>query len=256
VSENCEGSCGEGFWLWPRRRGPSIPNAGCKDRANAGHGQKTRRPEGFRAKGRLASLLLSRRSREDILLRCASPSGLWRENRTPRNFRTRSERERRHPCRPIPAIFRQPDTPAGTPGLPEEPDFDPFPAEGVVTQFDEPPAQVDRHFPHVAFQTDGGVQAHAALGAGQEQAQPIGLQISQAQGHGALGEALGRRLAVRSAVGALMVFGLQFTASRNSIDGSGAGSSRASKSSWRVRNNLSCFPLVWEPCTRPRTDRR
>ncbi|MBM3836386.1 MAG: PQQ-like beta-propeller repeat protein [Verrucomicrobia bacterium] len=90
MSENCAGSCGEGFWLWPRRRGPSIPNAGCKDRANAGHGQKTRRPEGFRAKGRLASLLLSRRSREDILLRCASPSGLWRENRTPRNFRTRS----------------------------------------------------------------------------------------------------------------------------------------------------------------------
>jgi len=90
VSENCAGSCGEGFWLWPRRRGPSIPNAGCKDRANAGHGQKTRRPEGFRAKGRLASLLLSRRSREDILLRRASPSGLWRENRTPRNFRTRS----------------------------------------------------------------------------------------------------------------------------------------------------------------------
>ncbi|MBM3838180.1 MAG: hypothetical protein FJ398_09475, partial [Verrucomicrobia bacterium] len=39
VSENCAGSCGEGFWLWPRRRGPSIPNAGCKDRANAGHGQ-------------------------------------------------------------------------------------------------------------------------------------------------------------------------------------------------------------------------
>jgi len=91
VSENCAESCGEGFWLWPRRRGPSIPNAGCKDRANAGHGQKTRRPEGFRAKGRLASLLLSRRSREDILLRLASPSGLWRENRTPRNFRTRSK---------------------------------------------------------------------------------------------------------------------------------------------------------------------
>ncbi|MBM3836709.1 MAG: GrpB family protein [Verrucomicrobia bacterium] len=101
VSENCAGSCGEGFWLWPRRRGPSIPNAGCKDRANAGHGQKTRRPEGFRAKGRLASLLLSRRSREDILLRRASPSGLWRENRTPRNFRTRSKE--RQPAEPTAA---------------------------------------------------------------------------------------------------------------------------------------------------------
>src|SRR5712692_3488413 len=31
------------------------PAAGCKERANAGHGQKTRRPEGFRGKGRLAS---------------------------------------------------------------------------------------------------------------------------------------------------------------------------------------------------------
>src|SRR5712664_1533659 len=68
---NYEGRCGEGFWLWPRRRVPSIPAAGCKERANAGHGQKTRRPEGFRGKGRLASLLLSRRSTKDILLRRA-----------------------------------------------------------------------------------------------------------------------------------------------------------------------------------------
>jgi len=41
-------------------------------------------------------LLLSRRSREDILLRRASPSGLWRENRTPRNFRTRSQGSKRN----------------------------------------------------------------------------------------------------------------------------------------------------------------
>jgi hypothetical protein len=44
------GCCGEGFWLWPRRRGRSIPAAGCSDRANGGHGQKTRRPEGFQQK--------------------------------------------------------------------------------------------------------------------------------------------------------------------------------------------------------------
>src|SRR5713226_3196022 len=44
---NYEGCCGEGFWLWPRWRGRSIPAAGCDDRTNAGHGQKTRRPEGF-----------------------------------------------------------------------------------------------------------------------------------------------------------------------------------------------------------------
>src|SRR5260370_24406515 len=48
--------------------GAQRPAAGCKERANAGHGQKTRRPEGFRGKGRLASVLLSRRSTTDILL--------------------------------------------------------------------------------------------------------------------------------------------------------------------------------------------
>src|SRR6266851_4874927 len=65
--------------------------AGCKERANAGHGQKTRRPEGFRGKGRLASLLLSRRSTRDILLRRVSPSGLFPENSAPRSFRTGSK---------------------------------------------------------------------------------------------------------------------------------------------------------------------
>src|SRR6266487_5544310 len=87
---NYEGRCGEGFWLWPRRRVPRIPAAGCKERANAGHGQKTRRPEGFRGKGRLASLLLSRRSTRDILLRRASPSDLFPENSAPRSFQTGS----------------------------------------------------------------------------------------------------------------------------------------------------------------------
>ena len=42
MSENRVGSCGEGFWLWPRRRGRSIPAAGCDGRANAGHGQLPR----------------------------------------------------------------------------------------------------------------------------------------------------------------------------------------------------------------------
>src|SRR6266567_4496240 len=96
---NYEGRCGEGFWLWPRRRVPRIPAAGCKERANAGHGQKTRRPEGFRGKGRLASLLLSRRSTKDILLRRASPSGLFPENSAPRSFQTGSKshsRQERH----------------------------------------------------------------------------------------------------------------------------------------------------------------
>ena len=90
--ENYEGRCGEGFWPWPRRPWPrAAPAAGCKERANAGHGQKTRRPEGFRGKGRLASLLLSRRSTRDILLRRASPSGLFPENSAPRSFQTGSK---------------------------------------------------------------------------------------------------------------------------------------------------------------------
>src|SRR2546428_11254306 len=92
---NYEGRCGEGFWLWPRRSGRAQrPAAGCKERANAGHGQKTRRPEGFRGKGRLASLLLSRRSTRDILLHRASPSGLFPENSAPRSFQTGSKRFR------------------------------------------------------------------------------------------------------------------------------------------------------------------
>src|SRR5580765_2255925 len=91
LSENYEGRCGEGFWPWARRRGLRIPAGGCKDRANAAHGRKTRRPEGFRATGPLASLLLSRRSTRDILLRRASPSGLLRENSTPQSFQTGSK---------------------------------------------------------------------------------------------------------------------------------------------------------------------
>ena len=91
LPENWEGCCGEGFWLWARRRSPSIPAAGCKDRANEAHRQKSRRPEGFLATGRLASLLLSRRSTRDILLRRASPSSLWLENSTLPNFQTGSK---------------------------------------------------------------------------------------------------------------------------------------------------------------------
>jgi hypothetical protein len=49
LTENWEGCCGEGFWLWARRRGPRIPAAGCKGRANEAHRQKTRCPEGFQS---------------------------------------------------------------------------------------------------------------------------------------------------------------------------------------------------------------
>src|SRR6266436_4272347 len=86
---NYEGRCGEGFWLWPRRRVPRIPAAGCKERANAGHGQKTRRPEGFRGKGRLASLLL--KIHQGYSPSSRLPSGLFYENSAPRSFQTGSK---------------------------------------------------------------------------------------------------------------------------------------------------------------------
>src|ERR1041384_7886258 len=99
LSENCKGCCGEGFWLWPRRRGRRIPKTGCADRANTGQRQKRRRPEGFRAEGRLASLLLSRRPTRGILLRRASPANLLHENSTAWNFKTGSKfRVHGHKC--------------------------------------------------------------------------------------------------------------------------------------------------------------
>src|SRR6266508_4908566 len=91
LSENSVESCGEGFWLQPRRRGRSIPAAGCDGRANAGRSQKTRRPERFRGKGRLASLLLGHSPTAGMLPRRASPSSLFHENRTPHNFQTGSQ---------------------------------------------------------------------------------------------------------------------------------------------------------------------
>src|SRR6266542_5456997 len=40
LSENSVESCGEGFWLQPRRRGRSIPATGCDGRANADTGKR------------------------------------------------------------------------------------------------------------------------------------------------------------------------------------------------------------------------
>jgi hypothetical protein len=89
--QNEKRACGSGFWSRRAgRRVASIPAAGCKQRANAGHGQKTRRPEGFRAKGRLASLLLAHRSTRDMLAPRASPSSLLHENRPSFHFDTGS----------------------------------------------------------------------------------------------------------------------------------------------------------------------
>jgi len=117
VSENSVKSCGEGFWLWPRRRGRSIPAVGCNDRANAGHGQKTDRPEGFRGKGRLASLLLGHRPLADMLPRRASPGSLFPKNRTARNFQTRSQSKARTPKSKVAGHIRRAVTPVWKVGL-------------------------------------------------------------------------------------------------------------------------------------------
>ena len=91
LSENCVGSCDEGFWLWPRRRGRSIPAAGCDGRANAGHRQTTRRPEGFRGKGPLASLLVGRRPLQVSSLLAPLHRAFPSKTGLPRNFPTGSE---------------------------------------------------------------------------------------------------------------------------------------------------------------------
>jgi hypothetical protein len=93
-SENWKGPCDEDFWPEPRRRGRRIPAAGCNGRANAGSGQKDRRPEGFRGNGRLASWLLGHRPLSGMLPRRASPSGHFLENRAPSNFQTGSKPSR------------------------------------------------------------------------------------------------------------------------------------------------------------------
>ena len=75
---------------------------GCDARDNEAQKQKTRRPEGFRGKGRLAALLLSRRSMKDILLRRALPSSPSLENSTTPNFQTGSTEKQE---RIVPARF-------------------------------------------------------------------------------------------------------------------------------------------------------
>src|SRR5258708_6006662 len=78
--ENCARRCGKGDLARPTRS------------ANSHCSQGDCRPKGFRAKGRLASLLLSRRSTRDILLRRVSPADLFPENSAPRSFQTGSNR--------------------------------------------------------------------------------------------------------------------------------------------------------------------
>jgi len=87
--ENSEWFCGEGFWLRPRRRGLSIPAAGCKGRANAGHSQKSRRPKGFHPKRRWPSLLLGYKPAAGLRPVCVLPFSFFREKLDPSQFSNR-----------------------------------------------------------------------------------------------------------------------------------------------------------------------
>ena len=110
------GAAARDFGLGARRSERRIPAAGFDARDNEAPSQKSRRPEGFRAKGRLASLLLSRRPTRGMdfpspanwfpeaelcadahgsLLRRASPSSLQNENSTSRIFRPARSRFQR-----------------------------------------------------------------------------------------------------------------------------------------------------------------
>jgi hypothetical protein len=88
--ENCAGRCGNGYFARPTQSGLNGLTAAWEWGANSHHSQPCCRPKGFRAKGRLASLLLSRRSTRDILLRPVSPASLLPENSALRSFQTGS----------------------------------------------------------------------------------------------------------------------------------------------------------------------
>jgi tRNA synthetase class II (F) len=89
--ENYEGCCGKGFWLWPRRRGPSIPAAGCKVPSQRRPQAKDLPPGGFSGKRLSGFVAPQSKIHPDILLRRASPSSLFPENSTPRSFQTGSK---------------------------------------------------------------------------------------------------------------------------------------------------------------------
>lgn len=113
LPQDCERCCGTGFWLESGRGGqrcePHWPNsaAGCDARANAGPDrrdqdqgqgqprQKTRRPQGFRAKKRLTALLLGSTPIKSIFFCQSLPASRLPENLTSRNFKTGSQPARR-----------------------------------------------------------------------------------------------------------------------------------------------------------------
>ena len=107
------------------------------------------------------------------------------------------------------------------------PDFDPVPGERVEADLDDLAAEIDGGLPQPALQAEGGVQAHPALDPGKEEALPVGLGIGGAQVEGALGEALGRGLALQGAVRSLVVFafdpapepGVEFFQASDRVDG-------------------------------------
>src|SRR5438067_13854530 len=80
--------------------GTSITTAGLDVRANAGHGQKARRPDGFTGKGRLASLLLGQRPLRVSSLVAPRHPAFSAKTGLPRNFKQALKRLRSLESRP------------------------------------------------------------------------------------------------------------------------------------------------------------
>lgn len=90
--ENSKWCCGEGFWLWPRRRDRRIPAVGCNGGTNAGHGQKNRRPLGFSQKERSGFVAPRSQTAAGMLPRRALPYRPFCENSAPWSFQTDSRK--------------------------------------------------------------------------------------------------------------------------------------------------------------------
>ena len=104
LNGNGEGTCGEGFWWWPRRRGRSIPRVGCEGRANAGHRPEEPPPGGFSGKRPGDGVARRSQTTPGLLPPRALSPGRFPENRSLPSFRTGSMGKKRLACRRITGI--------------------------------------------------------------------------------------------------------------------------------------------------------
>ncbi len=89
-----------------------------------------------------------------------------------------------------------------------QPDFDAGPVDRIEVDLDDDAVEMDGDFPGLAAQGDGGVLAHAAVDAHEEEAREIGVRRQGAQGDAGLGKALGGGLLLEGGVRTLVIVGL------------------------------------------------